>query len=104
MSDVDLGVPIRPEPYDIRGWQHLAKCHGLTDLFFPPAGGSNSGDIIAAKAVCAGCPVKWRCMYAGMEEKSGIWGGRGDGIRRRYRNPGGRRFLRVMAELEAASE
>lgn len=41
---------------DDRAWMADAACKGLTALFFPERG----EDCAAAKAVCAGCPVRVR--------------------------------------------
>jgi WhiB family transcriptional regulator, redox-sensing transcriptional regulator len=57
-----------------RRWQDRAACAGLDpDLWFPEPG----GDTATAKAICAGCPVRWQCYdYAQTRpEKHGIWGG-----------------------------
>ena len=70
-------------------WQSRAACVSQSDAdFFPERGGKR--DVAAAKAVCAGCPVRAECLdYAlDMRVRFGIWGGlttpeRRDAARRR---------------------
>lgn len=53
-----------------------AACIGIpTEMFFPENG--QQGDIIAAKRVCKGCPVKAECREYARETDTtdGIWGG-----------------------------
>lgn len=55
-------------------WQDHAACLGCDpDVFFPEAG----EDSAAAKAVCAGCPVREECLeYAiATGQAYGMWGG-----------------------------
>ena len=56
-------------------------------LFFPPLGASTED----AKAVCALCPVRARCLeYAILEGiEHGVWGGASDAERRRIRKARG---------------
>jgi len=66
-----------------------AACAGLPpDMFFPE--GVNDGT--AAKAVCAGCPVRAQCLAGAQarHEEFGIWGGvnfAGDPKRKPGRSP-----------------
>lgn len=63
-------------------WQHRAICRGLSsELFFP----NDKAGSAAAKAVCAGCPVRAECLeYAlAFREKHGVWGGTSEHERRR---------------------
>lgn len=80
-------APIRPTAWAPRPVTAVAPalsgpaCAGEDpDLFFPPDG-ERAGDrllrVARAKAVCAGCPVRGRCLElaAGRGERWGIWGG-----------------------------
>ena len=69
-------------------WMAEGLCVGVNpDLFFPGHG----GDVSAAKAICAECPVKVPCLTYALQEgiKHGIWGGRSEKERRKMRR---RRF------------
>ncbi len=80
------------------GWREEAACAGADpDLFFP-VGDTDLETIAAAKAVCAGCPVKEDCLAYSIEtnQTDGVWGGLTASERRRLR----RRWLR---ELRRAS-
>ena len=69
------------------GWWFAGLC-AQTDpeLFFPEKGGSTR----AAKAVCAGCPVRAECLgYAlAHDERFGVWGGTSERERRRLTHAG----------------
>jgi WhiB family redox-sensing transcriptional regulator len=62
-------------------WQQHAACTGLgTERFFHPdgeRGQRRSGREAAAKAVCAGCPVRIACAEHALRvrEPYGVWGG-----------------------------
>jgi len=60
---------------DDMSWAQDAACRGLTHLFFPDHGDARTGS--AAKAVCAGCPVRVECLTWALDnhEGIGIWGG-----------------------------
>lgn len=63
-----------------------AACRGMAeeDIFFPDRShGPNGAD--AAKAVCAGCPVRVECLEHALEaqEEYGVWGGTTPAERRR---------------------
>ena len=48
-----------------RGWRARAACRGVDpELFFPAAerGPVRAVQVAAAKAVCAGCPVRAECL------------------------------------------
>ena len=72
-------------------WQDLGECRGAdVDLFFPPQipeskdeRGAREGQ---AKAICARCPVRARCLdYAiATREPYGIWGGLNETERRQH--------------------
>jgi len=58
-------------------WQELARCNdgtgSMTELFFS----EQLDDIAAAKAFCAGCPVKDDCLDGALARREpwGVWGG-----------------------------
>ena len=66
-------------------WWWFAGLCGQTDpeLFFPEKGGS----VRAAKAVCAGCPVRAECLEYALahDERYGVWGGTSERERRRLK-------------------
>lgn len=72
-------------------WYRLAACRGMaTSLFFPEAvlpetGRPDPAVVAEAKAVCARCPVRERCLAVGVREEQGIWGGLTVGERRAAR-------------------
>lgn len=68
----------------IENWRQRAACSGLdTDIFFP----ASEQDAGAAKAVCAGCPVRDACLEWALasRQEDGVWGGLTDNERRRLR-------------------
>ena len=72
-------------------WEDKATCKGMnTWLFFGPdseAGTQRNAREARAKAVCAACPVRARCLdYAlGESIRHGIWGGLNEEERARER-------------------
>jgi WhiB family redox-sensing transcriptional regulator len=69
-------------------WQVEAKCAELPirksdAMFFPDRGGSSK----AARAMCAGCPVRSECLEYALDNKEafGIWGGTSERERRQLR-------------------
>ncbi len=60
-------------------WQDLARCQEVgTGPFFPARGG-NQVEVAQAKAVCARCPVRVRCLeyslaYEARPDTFGRWG------------------------------
>ncbi|MEV0966961.1 MULTISPECIES: WhiB family transcriptional regulator [unclassified Streptomyces] len=71
---------------EYENWRHDAACRDEDpDLFFPIG---NSGpallQVAEAKAVCARCPVRERCLEWAMShgQDSGVWGGLGEDERR----------------------
>lgn len=76
-------------------WQSLAACTGADpDLFFP-----DRGELaLAAKVVCAACPVREQCLAHALifHEDHGVWGGTTPTERRRLRRPRAR-HLRLSA-------
>ena len=62
-------------------WQLDARCRGEDPtIFFPPdhlRGRARERRVLAAKEICAGCPVAARCRDHALtfQERFGIWGG-----------------------------
>ena len=83
-----------------RDWRSDAACRGTNpDAFFPVGEGGLAYErqVAAAKAVCAGCPVRAECLdEALMRIPDGIGGGLTPGERRRLAR--GRAAGRVSAE------
>jgi WhiB family redox-sensing transcriptional regulator len=55
-------------------WFDDAACRDAdTDIFFPPS----DAHADAAKAICAGCPVREACLEFALEVRpaDGVWGG-----------------------------
>lgn len=55
-------------------WQELGACRGIpSETFFPPV----EHEAYEAKAICAHCTVRDRCLEFALEEgeRFGIWGG-----------------------------
>jgi WhiB family transcriptional regulator, redox-sensing transcriptional regulator len=72
-----------------RDWRTLAACrHADPELFFPPGRDDlAAGQVAAAKAVCARCPVCRECLAFAIAHRQhdGIWGGLTELERRRWR-------------------
>lgn len=65
-------------------WMADAACAGMDpDVFHPDRG----EDARPAKAICAACPVRQRCLDYALDArlKHGIWGGTSERERRRIR-------------------
>jgi WhiB family redox-sensing transcriptional regulator len=63
-------------------WRRHGACRGLDpDMFFP----QTDEEAGPAKAVCAGCGVRERCLdhALGYRERDGVWGGMTERERRR---------------------
>ncbi|HEX9679240.1 MAG TPA: WhiB family transcriptional regulator [Candidatus Saccharimonadales bacterium] len=90
-------IPITLSELD---WQEKARCRGLKSMyFFPPELDDRGGEPIreskpkrdnreaAAKAICAQCDLKERCLEFALEknEDHGIWGGTTESERRELR-------------------
>ena len=58
-------------------WVEEAVCRQVgTELFFPPDDKPVPRDFYArAKTVCKVCDVRAQCLWDGIDEKYGIWGG-----------------------------
>jgi WhiB family transcriptional regulator, redox-sensing transcriptional regulator len=85
-----VSTPFDDYPED-RAWMIDAACRALpidvrarAEMFHPSRGDDHS----AAKAVCAGCPVRQTCLDWALDhhEDHGMWGGMTERARRRYRN------------------
>jgi WhiB family transcriptional regulator, redox-sensing transcriptional regulator len=70
----------------ISSWWEQAACQSADpDLFFPVAAGSSGlSDIATAKAVCATCVIKRRCLEYALDtrQEHGVWGGTSEDERR----------------------
>ncbi|CAM5601320.1 MULTISPECIES: WhiB family transcriptional regulator [Streptomyces] len=84
-------------------WRERAACRDVDpDLFFPiGTAGLALVQIAEAKAVCARCPVRDRCLRWAVDvgQVEGIWGGTTEGERRARR----RRSAREGAERIGAA-
>ncbi|HEY2193636.1 MAG TPA: WhiB family transcriptional regulator [Actinomycetospora sp.] len=73
----------------MKTWREQAACRDLDpELFFPASDEDTPkgrGDRDAAKAVCAGCPVRAQCLAFGLDEPVGVWGGLSESERRAVR-------------------
>ena len=69
-------------------WRFDAACSPLTAEWFFPVKGARSHP--AAKATCAGCPVRLPCAQYALEhgERWGVWGGTTGRDRRVLRHRG----------------
>jgi WhiB family transcriptional regulator, redox-sensing transcriptional regulator len=60
-------------------WRESAACRYVDpELFFPLSStGRGAADAQRAKAICAGCPVRQRCLAFALAtgQEFGIWGG-----------------------------
>ncbi len=73
-------------------WQRSGSCSiGASDDFYPPMHIERKHERVArerrAKQVCAGCPVRARCLDHAIDtdERYGIWGGLNQEERRSLR-------------------
>ena len=60
------------------GWfdNEGAACLGVDPNLFFPVQGEAPGKVPAAKAVCAGCPIREACLEFALEHpQAGVWGG-----------------------------
>ncbi|MER7638269.1 WhiB family transcriptional regulator [Streptomyces sp. NPDC126522] len=76
-------------------WRESAACRDVDpDLFFPiGTGGPTLVQIGEAKAVCARCPVRERCLEWALDvgQVEGVWGGTTESERRATRRRSARR-------------
>jgi WhiB family redox-sensing transcriptional regulator len=66
-------------------WRLRAACRDMpAELFFPSNGPLAEAQVLAAKAICDGCPVTAQCLDFALatRQEFGIWGGK-DAIQRR---------------------
>ncbi len=79
--------PNHPEP--VRAWRDRAACRDVDpELFYPAAedGPSLRAQVTAAKAVCAGCPVRVECLAEALARiPYGVAGGLTEHERRQLR-------------------
>ncbi|HSK90498.1 MAG TPA: WhiB family transcriptional regulator [Euzebyales bacterium] len=80
-------------------WQQRGRCRDLdSELFYPPLDSESLNQRhareLAAKAVCAACPVRAECLAWALatDERHGVWGGKNE--RERQALAGHRRQLR----------
>lgn len=82
-------------------WQARGACRDAEpDLFFPlSATSASAGQIEAAKALCARCPVRRECLDFALATRQpyGIWGGTTEQERARLRRGGDRAAYRMAA-------
>jgi WhiB family redox-sensing transcriptional regulator len=65
-------------------WRQYARCLGADpETFYPPP--ESDDGAVAAKAICAVCPVREPCLEHAIthREKQGVWGGLDERERRR---------------------
>jgi WhiB family transcriptional regulator, redox-sensing transcriptional regulator len=67
-------------------WWSLAACRAADpELFFPVSGvGHGACEVSRAKAICARCAIRQRCLEYALETRQpdGIWGGASEAERR----------------------
>lgn len=72
-------------------WRESAACRCCDPELFFPIGNSGPALVQAqrAKAICARCPVRQRCLVFALDthQEYGIWGGRDEGERRVLHRP-----------------
>ena len=72
-------------------WRESAACRCCDPELFFPIGNSGPALVQAqrAKAICARCPVRQRCLAFALDthQEYGIWGGRDEGERRVLHRP-----------------
>lgn len=91
-------LPPTPAPTPAPFRRDLAACRGATGFMYP----SDARGVPAAKAVCAGCPVRAECLEFALanDERWGVWGGTSERQRRAMRAVRVRE--RRVAEMSAA--
>jgi WhiB family redox-sensing transcriptional regulator len=72
---------------EVEWWEFAACAKGDAETFFPRGRGVDlRRQVQAAKAVCAECPVRKKCLsWALTMNVSGVWGGCSEYERRRIR-------------------
>jgi WhiB family transcriptional regulator, redox-sensing transcriptional regulator len=69
----------------ISSWWEQAACRSADpDLFFPVSAGSAGAELATAKAVCASCAIRQRCLEYALDtrQEHGVWGGTSEDERR----------------------
>ncbi|MDQ0605343.1 WhiB family redox-sensing transcriptional regulator [Streptomyces canus] len=86
-------------------WREKAACRDVDpDLFFPiGTAGLTLVQIDEAKAVCARCPVRERCLQWALDvgQVEGIWGGTTESERRATRRRSARKDLERIGAKES---
>jgi WhiB family transcriptional regulator, redox-sensing transcriptional regulator len=82
-DEIDLFALLNVRP----AWQAEAACRGAGTVDYFPSRGESTA---AAKAVCAGCPVRTECLDYALDTPAdarlpGIWGGTSERERRGMR-------------------
>lgn len=74
---IELDLPLNREP-----WMSFGACADLDpqyDIFFPDEQEprKNHQQELAAKSICAACPVAWQCLDFSIRNREylGVWGG-----------------------------
>src|SRR5215470_9731004 len=108
----------RPEPRRAGGtqvemkdtapdWRFRAACLAADpELFFPlSAVGPSAAQLSQAKAICAGCSVRWQCLDFALATRQvhGVWGGTDEDERRRILARRGEPRRVVQRKVPAAS-
>jgi WhiB family redox-sensing transcriptional regulator len=82
-------------------WWTMAACRSADpELFFPISGsGAAQADVARAKAVCARCRIRQRCLDYAIEshQAHGVWGGTSEEERRLTAARRRRELERVLA-------
>jgi WhiB family transcriptional regulator, redox-sensing transcriptional regulator len=82
-------------------WWDVAACRSADpDLFFPIAStGAGQADVARAKAICARCGIRRRCLDYAIDshQAHGVWGGTGEDERRLIAARRRRDLQRVVA-------
>jgi len=79
-----IAMPQTLTTYDPDQWRIDAACRDLdTAIFFP----DTEEQVVAAKAVCATCPVRDACLDFALitRQDDGVWGGMDENERKRAR-------------------
>ena len=89
-------------------WHDEAACLTAPDpeIFFPAGTtGGAAGQIVAAKAVCAQCPVRTQCLEFALTSRQdfGVWGGLTEEERRPRRRSRQRAARREAAKSPVAA-
>lgn len=67
------------QPTRRENWRSLAACRSADpDLFFPiSSSGRSTAQVAEAKAICAGCQVRYECLAFALRthQAHGVWGG-----------------------------